>query len=187
MGVVDVVPGAVAKDGIEKCARIIEESMEMEASVLLEKQLAATMMYLCGIPGRRSRELLAAVVKLLSSTNRQVVHFMTMTVWLLAHDEHNRILLGDLWAIDGLMTVCKANSDIRLKEYILSALWMLATPTSDGTSKNAVRLAMRGGLQYTVAMVNFDFDESAHTHACTHARPPTRTHARTNQPTNHRA
>ena len=107
--------------GVERLSTVILK----ENTRTLDRFAGSTVMYLCGLPGVRTRSQTKALVSLLSCHDKHVVLSTCISIWLLSHEPKNRRLLGDEWAIDGLVKVLQANSDIVLKQSCTAALWLV--------------------------------------------------------------
>ncbi|CAB1121297.1 unnamed protein product [Ectocarpus sp. CCAP 1310/34] len=114
-----------------RSAKAAKEAKEADGAVWSEKQLTS-------------------LVWALGHTNQDVLTYTAWTIWLLARRRKNRVSLGRLWALDGLVHVLRSNARLDVKEGVLAAIWLLACDTD-----NTVRLAMNGGLQLLVGILNF--------------------------------
>lgn len=135
--------------GVERLCAVVVAEGPMD----LIRYAAAAVMHLCGFPGTRPEPLIKAVVKVLASPDKHCVHAIQTAIWFLAHDHRNSQLLGKAGAVDGLVSVLKANSDIPVKQSCMAALWLLACE-----EQNAVRIAVKGGMQVVVGLCHFPFE-----------------------------
>ncbi|CAM9275025.1 unnamed protein product [Scytosiphon promiscuus] len=97
-----------------------------------------------------SDKQLTSLVWALGHSNQDVLTYTSWTVWLLARRPQNRVSLGRLWAVDGLVHALKSNARLDVKEGLLAAIWLIACDAG-----NTARLALNGGLQILVGVLNF--------------------------------
>lgn len=96
----------ISVGGTERvCRGVLENDLE---SPVYDKNMAAAVAHLCGVPeAAESQELLGLVVRLLSSSYKNVVQYAAQAIWFLAHNAQARKKLGDMWVVDGLVNVIK--------------------------------------------------------------------------------
>ena len=122
------------------------------------KNLASTLIYMANSSHSTwPVERLSLLVPTLNQRNPSTLNSLTATIWSLSRCPTNRKVLGNLWAVTGLLQILNSYSDLTLKERTLGALWLLA-----GEPKNAVRLALGGGIQTLASFLNFA-DEATYT------------------------
>eukprot|EP00903_Cladosiphon_okamuranus_P005365 g5358.t2 len=97
-----------------------------------------------------SQKQLTSLVWALGHSNQDVLTYTAWTIWLLARRPENRVSLGRLWAVDGLVHALRSNARLDVKEGLLAAIWLLACD-----AENTTRLAMNGGLHLLVGVLNF--------------------------------
>ncbi|GMH56164.1 hypothetical protein TL16_g02072 [Triparma laevis f. inornata] len=112
--------------------------------------LAATLMFTSDMHDDWETSHLKSLTKLLTCKNKDVLVFAVSTIWCLARNEKNRSTLGKLFVVNGLCKILSATSDLELKERTAGALWLLSCDR-----KNAVRMAMGGGIQILSSFLRF--------------------------------
>ena len=60
-----------------------------------------------------------------------------------------------LCAVDGLVHILEIKSQMRIKEYVVAGLWLLACD-----AKNAARITMHGGVPLLVGFVLYPFEKA---------------------------
>ena len=115
------------------------------------KNLSCALMWCMDREDKVKLEHLQSVIQLLTVRSKGVLMNVSSTIWCLARNEWNRNTMGKLFAMNGLYQVLCGNSDLELKERLMGAIWLMVC-----NKKNAVRLAMLGGLNTLSSFLNFD-------------------------------